>query len=705
MARSINSPGVQITETDLTDNTQLVGGTSVYVAGYAPQGPTDEVVAITTISDLETTYGVPQTPAERYFYYSCKEILNSPATLLTTRLPYGSGSGTGFDNKFGALFFPVQTVTDPASGALGYKILQPKQIAITEENYAKILQNNYSWNNTLTSTSVGFDGTTMTGGIIVINSAQTTINENFEGYYVGIADNSDFGPGTNFTSVSKFYSLTGADSFGDITSTRLGFDLSGSASSAGTGSISEIIEGVPTFNFGDQYYKDSIILTLFKVRSSIYEPQQLVASLAEAHIGSLDSTKKTLADSGGTKRSFYIEDVVKQFSNNLKVLVHPAISRQTSWASLTANQPEKAVTVDTSGKALFGAGTYQAIYNTDTKKVGSVLTKLQRALTLIESTETVNVDILVDAGLSTIFANTAAELSAGDVYDDTRFTTQTSGSVKDRWLQVFSTFNSFAQNTRKDCVFISDPLRQVFVYGEDSKVLSLKNKTFTLDVYNPIKELYAGANSNYSIAYGNWVKVYDAFSDKGTWLPFSGYAAAVFARTDLNAQSWIAPAGLNRGVVSGIIDIGLNPNQKQRDFLYTIAINPVVFFQNDGYVIFGQKTLQTKPSAFDRINVRRLFLTLEKAVGRSLRYFVFEPNTAFTRTRLVNSISPVFDLAKNTDGLFDYLIVCDERNNPTSVIDNNELNVDIYIKPVRAAEFILVNFIATRTGQNFQELI
>ena len=188
-------------------------------------------------------------------------------------------------------------------------------------------------------------------------------------------------------------------------------------------------------------------------------------------------------------------------------------------------------------------------------------------------------------------------------------------------------------------------------------------------------------------------------------MPTSGYAAAAFVRTDTTAQPWIAPAGLTRGVINNIVDIAFNPNQKQRDFLYPISINPVVFFNTDGYVIFGQKTLQTKPSAFDRINVRRLFLALEKSVQRSLRYFVFEPNTEFTRTRLKNSITPIFELAKNTEGLYDYLIVCDERNNNPDTIDRNELNVDIYIKPVRAAEFILVNFIATRTGQNFQELI
>jgi phage tail sheath protein FI len=139
--------------------------------------------------------------------------------------------------------------------------------------------------------------------------------------------------------------------------------------------------------------------------------------------------------------------------------------------------------------------------------------------------------------------------------------------------------------------------------------------------------------------------------------------------------------------------------------LLRINVNPVANFPNDGFVVFGQKTLQLKPSAFDRVNVRRLFLYLEKATRATVKYFVFEPNTLFTRTQVANVLAPIFDRAKRTQGMYDYLLVCDERNNSPDVIDRNELVVDIYIKPTRAAEFILVNFYATRTGQDFSELV
>lgn len=707
MARSINSPGVQIIETDLSNIAQIGGGTSVFVPGFAPQGPTDEVILITSVSELETTYGTPETAAERYFYYSCKEVLNSSANLLTTRLPYGSGSGAGFATQYSALLFPT------ASSDSGFTIGAPTHVSLTETQYDSLLQNNVAWSS-LSSVAPAASFTTngtnaLNAGIVVLNSSQTTVNEGFEGFYVSITDNSEFGPDTDFTAVNSIQSLTAQDSFYQIPSTRIGFALSGAKTTAGSNSVSEVIESVPTYNFGDGYYNDSLIINLFRVRNSTYEPQSLVFSLAESHIGSLDANKKTVGVVGGTPKSFYVGDIVNNSSSNIKVLVNPNISQKTQWNSLSSINPAKNVRNNAASKALFAGGVYAPSYTFDSdKKVGDITTKIDRALTHIETRETTVVDVVLDAGLSTIFANT----SGGGYFDDTIYTnvatlSTESDPIIQRWGTIYNQFNNFVQNVRQDCVFIADPLRQIFVNGEDVKTLSIRGNTFSTNIYTPLKKLLtgAGANSNYSAIYGNWVKAYDAYSDKFTWLPASGYVGAIFARTDANTQPWIAPAGLNRGVINNIVDIAFNPNQKQRDFLYTISINPIVNFSGDGYVVFGQKTLQAKPSAFDRINVRRLFVTLERAVQNAVKYFVFEPNTEFTRTRLKNTIVPVFELAKNTEGLYDYLIVCDERNNTPDVIDRNELAVDVYIKPVRAAEFILVNFIATRTSQNFQELI
>jgi hypothetical protein len=716
MARSINSPGVQITETDLSNYQQPPAGTSVFVPGFASQGPTDEVILISSAAELEQVYGAPETPAERYFFYSCKEILQSPATLLTTRLPYGSGSGEGFANQYSALLYPVASAQDGT-----FIIGQPTHLSFDENEYTKMIQNNVIWSgvtlaNNPTELSAATPGaasydagtSTVNAGIVVINSAQTAINEFLEGYYVSIVDNTQFGPNTDFNSISQVRSLSANSGFVTIPTTRLGFSLSGTKESVGTGSVSEIIESIPTYNFGDAYYGDSIILNVFKIRNSIYEPQILTYTVAETHIGSFDSNKKTLGITNAGNKSFFIGDVVNNTSSNLKVLVNPNISQKTNWSGLTSINPAKNVRVANNNKALYAGGAYTPIFNNQTnKQTGNIQLKVERALVHIESIETTPVDILVDGGLSTIHANASADASS---YDDSVFFNTSDLGVENsqlinRWRSVFNVFNSFAQNTRKDCMFIADPLRQIFVNGENTKTISIRKNNFSSNVYTPLKNLLNGVNTNYAAIYGNWVKSYDGFSDKFVWLPTSGYAAAAYARTDANAQPWIAPAGFTRGVLNNVVDLAINPNQKQRDFLYTISINPVVSFTGEGYVLFGQKTLQNKPSAFDRINVRRLFLALERATNEALKYYVFEPNTEFTRTRLRNTIVPIFELAKNTEGLYDYLVVCDERNNTPDVVDRNELAVDVYIKPAKAAEFILVNFIATRTGQNFQELI
>jgi hypothetical protein len=768
MARSINSPGVQIVETDLSLYQQVGGGTNVLVPGYAAQGPIDEILLISSASELEQVYGAPETPAERYFFYSCKEILNSPATLLTTRLPYGSGSGVGFSTQYSALLYPV------ASASEGFTVGEPTHITLTEEQYDLLLQNNFTWSSlngtasvqttgivlssvtatpetsaaifagiqavdptpntysieyldsgdvtftfqvsgVTTTESVGTTASFVNGevaaGIVILNSSQTTVNEAFEGYYVSLADNTDFGPNTDFTSVTTIKSLTSNGGFYSLPDTRVGFALSGTKESAGTNSISEVIESIPTYDFSSEFYSDSLILNVFKVRNSIYEPNTLTYSLAESHIGSLNGNRKTIADAGGVSRSFFIGDVANNTSNNIRVLVNPEISQRTNWSSVSSINPAKNVRIDSDNKTVYPVGIYSPTYEfVQDKEVGKTTDKLARALSLVETSETVLLDVVVDAGLTTISANASGTTDNGKYFNDSTFLdtaalSSTNSPEVERWRTTFNVFNNFVQNVRKDCVFIADPLRQIFVNGENTKTLSVRGNTFSTNIYTPLKNLFSSVNSNYATTYGNWLKTYDAYSDKQVWVPASGYVAAIFARTDTNTQPWYAPAGLNRGTINNITDIAFNPNQKQRDFLYTISINPIVLFSGDGFVVFGQKTLQNKPSAFDRINVRRLFLTLERTVMNSVKYFVFEPNTEFTRTRLKNTITPVFELAKNTEGLYDYLIVCDERNNTPDVIDRNELAVDVYIKPVKTAEFILVNFIATRTGQNFQELI
>ncbi len=732
MARIINSPGVQITEKDLSLRTELPAGTQVVVPGFASQGPTAEPIMITTTSELEAVFGTPTTAAERYFYYSCKEILNSPAVLNCIRLPYGADAGVNFSSAYSLLLYPVANSGDT------WTVTKPKNQEISREEYLMISRGDYTWTATedageatYTFTPANNDNPAsidITAGFFILNDLQSVINETGEGYYVGIADNSsvdgDFSP--DFDSLKFMYSLQDSNTFVKYTQeeviSRLDFSLSATRLQADSGvaSVSEELEQIGFSGFASQEYQDHVSIGVFKIRRSVADPTKLTIASAEKFIGSFNANRKVVNPNGGSLVPAFIEEIVNEGSSAIKMFVNPEISQDHVW-SVGSTLPTSKIVIDATDdsdsddpdeggeqacNALFPVGIYRedTADVSATKIIGEVPLKLEKCLRTIENTENTTVDVLVDAVLSTIYSIVKQQdENAEENFDDAYKHTQ--DDINDDWQTVANILVNFSQNTRRDCISIIDPPRGIFLQGKNSKVIDDETKNFTQHIYNPLKTAVDTIESNYAVVYANWVKVPDIFSGKSFWLPFSGYAAAVIGRSDAASETWIAPAGLNRGNVGNILDIAFNPNQKQRDRLYEIATNPVVFFNGDGYAVYGQKTLQNKPTAFDRINVRRLFLTLERATLRTMKYFVFEPNTSFTRKRVKDTIEPIFEACKRRSGVYDYLIVCDDRNNPPDTIDNNELIVDIYLKPVRAAEFILVNFVATRTSQNFQELI
>jgi len=211
-------------------------------------------------------------------------------------------------------------------------------------------------------------------------------------------------------------------------------------------------------------------------------------------------------------------------------------------------------------------------------------------------------------------------------------------------------------------------------------------------------------NTSYASIYGNWLEVYDKYNAKYRWIPSSGYVAGVYANTDSVTDPWFAPAGLNRAQLNGVRRLAFNPKQAQRDLMYKAGVNPIVGFPGQGQVIWGQKTLLDKESAFNRINVRRLFIVLEKAIATAAKYFLFEPNDSTTRMLLVNMIDPFLRDVKSRRGIYRYQIVCDETNNSNERIDRNELYCSIFIQPTRTVETIVLTFVATKTGVSFNEL-
>ena len=225
----------------------------------------------------------------------------------------------------------------------------------------------------------------------------------------------------------------------------------------------------------------------------------------------------------------------------------------------------------------------------------------------------------------------------------------------------------------------------------------------------PAADVKAFADQLTSTSYGvidsTALKVYDKYNDVYRWIPAAGHMAGLCANTDQVADAWFSPAGFSRGQILGITKVAFNPKQADRDTLYKARVNPIVSFPGQGTVLYGDKTAQSKPSAFDRINVRRLFITLEKAIATAAKFQLFEFNDEFTRAMFRNMVEPFLRDVKGRRGITDFAVVCDATNNTGEVVDTNRFVADIYIKPARSINFITLNFIATRTGVEFSEII
>ena len=246
-------------------------------------------------------------------------------------------------------------------------------------------------------------------------------------------------------------------------------------------------------------------------------------------------------------------------------------------------------------------------------------------------------------------------------------------------------------NLRKDCMaFISPPI-------ED-----------TVGSSTPAADVKAFADGLTSTSYASCdstaVYVYDKYNDVYRWIGAAGHHAGLCANTDSVADAWFSPAGVNRGQLLGVTKLAFNPKKADRDSLYKARVNPIVSLPGQGTLLFGDKTLLSRPSAFDRINVRRLFIALEKAVSTAAKAQLFEFNDEFTRAQFRNLVEPFLRDVKGRRGLTDFSVICDNTNNTSAVIDGNKFVADIYIKPSRSINFISLNFVATRSGVEFSEI-
>lgn len=360
--------------------------------------------------------------------------------------------------------------------------------------------------------------------------------------------------------------------------------------------------------------------------------------------------------------SIYMKDVLNERSRYVHMVDFD--SNFTNYAN--------AGTATTAGTAKIFAGTdvrvsqiseysFDSGTNSGTLSVGQYLT----AFDLFEDKDVVEIDFLIAPGM-------------GSRTDQTTVTNDLIATAV----------------ARKDCIVLTGPARTDVVNQTNEGTITT-NITTTSDTFT---------RSSFSVVTGNYLKVYDKFNDQFIQIPASSSIAGLMAETDRVAAPWFSPAGTRRGALLGVTSIDYNPNKTNRDVLYKAGVNPVSNLPGIGVILFGDKTALSRPSAFDRINVRRLFLTLERAIERAAKNVLFEFNDEFTRAEFVNIIEPVLRDVKGRRGITDFRIVADETVNTPAVVDRNEFIANIFIKPARSINFITLNFVAVRTGVSFEEV-
>ena len=318
---------------------------------------------------------------------------------------------------------------------------------------------------------------------------------------------------------------------------------------------------------------------------------------------------------------------------------------------------------DFKGDVTFGTGTNQWSFDGGVTSASLGTDDVLRGFDKFEDKDNIEVDFLIAPQSLT---NTAANTVVNDLV-------------------------STAASVRKDCVVVASPSRSAVVTVGTTAAVTTCNNGYT--------------KSSYLIQDNNFLKVFDKYNDKFIKIPANSSTAGLMAATDLVAAPWFSPAGSRRGRYLGITDIVLSPTKSDRDTLYKAGINPIANIPGEGIMLFGDKTNESRPSAFDRINVRRLFLGIERAIAVAGRNVMFEFNDEFTRAEFVNIVEPFLREIKGRRGITDFRVVCDATNNTPAVVDRNEFVASIFIKPARSINYVTLNFVAVRTGVEFEEVV
>ena len=634
------SPGVLVQERDLTRIIPAVSTSIGGVAGEFRQGPLDEIVSISSESDLVETFGKPDSTnfedffsAANYLQYSNSlRVVRAAQTNLVNATTTGCGlqikNTTHYQDNYADGSGVVGTFAARTAGAHGNSLLVstcPSAAAYEEE------------------------------GVTTVNDASTTVGDTT----VITTDGAQFTVGD----IVSFSTTAGQDDYDDGHQYRITgistHTLTIVQKESGSGGLQTTITNGGKIRRRWRFY-DSVggapaTSAFVSERSGVNDEIHVVVVDEDGTItgvpGSVLETYEKLSKAADAKSpqgdTNYYSNVIYTKSQYVYWMDHNTAG--TNWGSNAAGTTFTAVAVPSLESLSGGVD-------------GSASTSGQKktAYEKFQDADTVDVGLII-AG-------------SGD------------GTHIDNLVTI-------AEN-RKDAVVFASP--------ERTDVVNVSNSNTQKD--NVIAFFNSRNSSSYAVFDSGYKYMYDRYSDVYRFVPLNGDMAGLAARTDLVADSWFSPAGFNRGNVRGVVKLAFNPSKSQRDELYMKRVNPVCTFPGQGTVLFGDKTALSSPSAFDRINVRRLFITLEKAISTASKFQLFEFNDEFTRANFRAIVEPFLREVQGRRGITDFLVVCDNTNNTGDVVDRNEFVAEIFVKPNRSINFIKLQFVATRTGVAFEEV-
>jgi phage tail sheath protein FI len=665
------SPGVNVSEVDLTTIVPAVTSTVGAIAGVFSWGPVEDRVLISTENELVNTFGKP-TSSNFETFYSAANFLAYGNQLYVSRaagaanynaIANTSGGSTSttavknrtnFDSQESTLASGTSNFVAKYPGSIGNSLkisVCPSADAYSQTFTANTLCNVQSYM-VLGSSSLAINCT----GSIATVVANTIYNNITAGDYILIGNSTI---GTQYVQVSSvtLTAHTGTNSTVDITTEEIQklkttFDTSATAN---TNSVTRYWE---YFNAVDGAPGTSAYVATRNANTTIGDELHIVVADEDGVItgvpGSILEVWKNVSratDSKGEQGgSIYYKDVLKNSSQ----WVWPAndfVGTGTA-AALTATTNSMVETQS------FGGG------GSDDTESSIAVAKIMTAYDVFASSSEIDISLVLGG---------KAHGGSGE---------QVANYIIDNICE-----------TRKDCVaFVSPPSTStVNVPGnEASNLVTFRNLL---------------RSTSYAVLDSGHKYQYDKYNDLYRWVPMNGDIAGLCVRTDNTRDPWYSPAGFNRGGIKNVVKLAYNPDKADRDLLYKSGINPVVNFPGQGVVLYGDKTLLSKPSAFDRINVRRLFIVLEKAIAKAAQSSLFEFNDDFTRAAFRNLVEPYLRDIQGRRGIYDFRVVCDTTNNTPEVIDRNEFRGDIFVKPARSINFIQLNFVAVRTGVEFDEIV